>query len=783
MEDLDEDFFSDDGFDDLPPGTLFQLEQNAFNATQAQKKPTQQQPVANAGGPTHTLANQAPPTEISKNAIASNSTLQPPPPHLHSGLTDDYDNWDIGELDAEVLDNGVPIRANALEQAAALTATSQLPGHETFADNDQSGDFADAMDMDSMDIEDDGASRFPEIHKAYAELSEKLALENARHQQMAEQLSAAQTKAESKAGEIAIIRANQAKAAENYDRQLATLRKTMADEAARHAAEVEAAREEGKRFATENAFLKHDLAEESIRTNQWKGKGRADEKPPPVTPRKARVLPFRDGFDDDEILAVSPTKSARGKRFTPVVPGKRKRQLSQDSQIPLQLSPQAEPMPVEEPSDDVMADDAADDDASGQEQPEPEEPVPGFVDTSNVKDLMNHMTYPNEKPDIEVMAELTFPSEPQRSVSTLLLEETSNLDFGNYMVEYARAIVSLWSRALTEKYYQPIPMFISLMRLLLRQEVQAADSGLAELLVPVLKRSGDVNGNPRFRYSPVSQQSFGQVRKTPLSELQPLVDSTEVLQVLFDMVSQRLHVEEEMNDFWRLMDYEYVLMLLNCSQPIEDIILILNILSTSIRADSFGSIQPSEQAQTANENYIVDRVTHLLSENPQVDEGQPAYLPIEICSMRQEALGFLANLAYNTHVPDSTHGSLVIASHPTVLGRLIRVMHDELTALYTFPPERDLHAGMVNRLMSLVHALMKRHPEQAELQPKLSRVAAGKQKFLAVMTRLAFSEGIVLEAGISDETVEMAHEILDDAVTPEEAEYLLEAFPNARQEE
>ncbi|PWY91273.1 hypothetical protein BO70DRAFT_358727 [Aspergillus heteromorphus CBS 117.55] len=600
---------------------------------------------------------------------------------------------------------------------------------------------------------------------------------------MAEQLAAAQSKAESKAGEIAIIRANQAKVAENYDRQLAALRKTMAEDAARHAQEIEAAREEGKTFATRNAFLEHELAEESMQTNRLKGKGRAGEKPPPVTPKKNRILPFRDGFDDDEILAVSPTKSAH-KRSTPVVPGKRKRQLSQDSQPPLQLSPQPEPIPVEkptvEPTDDVMGDAMGD---VAPDQAVPEETTARFVDSSTVKNLMKHMTYPNEKPDIEAMAELAFPSEPQRTVATILLEETSNLDFGNYLVEYARAIISLWDRALTEKYYQPVPMFMSIMRFLLFEDVQAADSGLTALLVPLLKRSGDINGNPRFRHSPVSQQSLGQVRQTPLSELQPLVDSTDALSLLFEMVSRRIHVEPEITEFWQLLDYEYVLMLLNCAQPINDIILILSLLSTSVRADSFGPIQPTEEAQRAVENYIVDRVTHLLSERPQVDEGRPPYLPTEICNMRLEGLAFLTNLAFNTRMPDNRHGSMVVASHPTVLGRLIRVMHDELTALYSYPPEKTRHAAMVNRLMRLVHGLMQRHPEQAELQSKLGRVAGGKQKFIVVMTRLAFSEGLVLEAGIDDETVEMAHEILDDAVTPEEAESLLEAFPHAKRED
>ena len=77
---------------------------------------------------------------------------------------------------------------------------------------------------------------------------------------------------------------------------------------------------------------------------------------------------------------------------------------------------------------------------------------------------------------------------------------------------------------------------------------------------------------------------------------------------------------------------------------------------------------------------------------------------------------------------------------------------------------------------------MQRH-QVTDLQSKLGRVPGGKQKFLVVLTRLAFSEGPILEEGIEDETVEMAHEILDDAVNPQEAEALLEAFPSAKRDD
>lgn len=330
---------------------------------------------------------------------------------------------------------------------------------------------------------------------------------------MTEELAAAKSMAETKAGEIAIIRANQAKLVENYDRQLAALRKAMAEEAAKHKEEVEAARAEGELLATENAFLKQDLAEETMRINNLKAKSRAEDKAPPVTPKKTRVLPFRDGFDDDEIMAISPSKSAKSKRTTPTGPGKKKRKLDSGSPTPLPLCQPAElvPEPPEDLFDEEMMDDVMVD-----------EPVPRREDRNAelMKSILNHKTYPNEECDIEVLSQMAFPSEPRRKLSTIVLEETARLHSGNYVVEYAQVIASLWSRALKEKFFKPVPMFMEITHHLLALDAPSCVPDMIDHLVPVLQESGDINGIPRFRNSPVSRQNLGQVRQTPLSQLE-----------------------------------------------------------------------------------------------------------------------------------------------------------------------------------------------------------------------------------------------------------------------
>jgi len=123
MEDNDDDYFSDD-FDSLPPGTLYQLEQNAFQSTQAPAIQQHDQSIIN--GP------------VQRRPSAHALTSLKPPPRLHTGLTNDYNTLEVGELEAEVHDN--------------VDGQSLLPqGHQVLvADNGWpvSGGMGDVMEVD-----------------------------------------------------------------------------------------------------------------------------------------------------------------------------------------------------------------------------------------------------------------------------------------------------------------------------------------------------------------------------------------------------------------------------------------------------------------------------------------------------------------------------------------------------------------------------------------------------------------------------------------------------------
>jgi hypothetical protein len=80
----DDDDYGSDEFDSLPAGTLYELEQNAFQATQA---------------------SQAQPVNLLRTQPFNNAGALRPPPRLHTGLTNDYNTLEVGELEAEVYEN------------------------------------------------------------------------------------------------------------------------------------------------------------------------------------------------------------------------------------------------------------------------------------------------------------------------------------------------------------------------------------------------------------------------------------------------------------------------------------------------------------------------------------------------------------------------------------------------------------------------------------------------------------------------------------------------------
>ena len=597
-----------------------------------------------------------------------------------------------------------------------------------------------------------------------------------------------------KQGEIAIVRGNQVKAAKEFERQLQALQKAQMDDAARYRKEIEQAKAEAKKVATDNRFLQQDLTEEGRRIKalqrDLKGKGNIVG---PTTPKK-KQLPFRDGFDDDEMVALSPTKSG-GRRGTPSR-AKRKRKVTEDSPIPI-------PLELSSPGD-------------GRYLPE-EEHVPLATEgqiaengstrlleslqdqKSNhsirfLQKVLNHRSSGNRERTLETLTKFAFPSAPDVLLSSVTLERLARIGHGqsveSYPAEICRIAVYLWRRALEEKYYAPVAILTELVAFIISLDPSATAPYLIEPILSTAQFHGEVNGIPRMRHSPQSNVNMyrpDRGQPTPQSKLCPLIDSTMGLSILYATATACLHSRDSsiVRHFWTAFRQDFILIMLNSHQPLADLSLMVHLLSTSIFEDSFSTLQnldftpspgQSKPGQKDREHHVLDRLSALLFETPQPDEGIAPNDPLDVLNLRADILSLFHDLML------TSNGVALLATHATTISRLTRLIHDAHESLYhNVPSTQAAAAHLVNAGIRILHYLLTTQGDSIDLQAKLStKTPAAPQKYLVVLTRLAFGEGILLEEGIEEETVDMAHELLEAGVTPEEGELLMDAFPSAR---
>ncbi|KAH0538803.1 hypothetical protein FGG08_004635 [Glutinoglossum americanum] len=717
--DDDDDGFSDDDLDALPADTLEELEQTAARLTQRNPSRFDSQALQQQLQQTYQTLPTLPSTRAQTGGfLGPNSRYQQAIKHPELPSSD-YGNFDEEAIQAELLDALDP---SATIQESKETLESKIFGdltqrEQSYKNRHTSVSGAERLIFnedqyrergdDDGDVEmHDGGESMREIemeelltHQTAAIESLNRQIQDLRHERdtLQESLETANSDTLSKAGEIAIVRANQAKVIKEHERKMTAMQNLHADEVAKKKVEIEAALAEKERVATENKFLKKDLADESeaiknlrktVRNMDPRGvDGMLGHSmgSPITTPKKLKNLLYRDGFDDDEIM-MSPTKTqgGRGRPGTPKTGTKRKRRGTEDSPgLPIRLS---QPNQLSIKKEDK----------------------------------------PQQDTKLDVNLLETFGKEDERF------------------------------------QYGPLYLMLDLVRFILTLHTTSAAPHLMDSLVPLAQTTADINAMVQFK-------------RENMSKLKPEVSVTDCLSLLHMTALGCVRDDADIRRFWRLMRFDFVLMMLNPNQPIEDIHLMLDILSTGVLSNSFGPfVGTLGEEQTTNERHVISRVTGLLLDSPNSEEGKEPYNSTEIAGLNQDVLELLGAMCC------TEYGGKILALHPNVVARLVKVMNEELESLYDFQDGHGLRAQLVNTATRLLHHLLTAFSSHINLQAKLNAVHGGMQhKYLLSVTRLAFSEGQVLEAGIEDDVVECAYELLENMITtPEEGDALTGVFVN-----
>lgn len=797
---MEDDSFLDDDLDDIPDNTFAELERNAISSTQRMRQSPAPQPSTNLRKQAHNASSLYRSQKTTNNlawrpprpqqpGISGSQSRPAPPSNVPDMPSSDYgfDDENVIDLDEPSMviqtASGPPTR---VPSRSASRTTSRSVDPETAA----AFAAADAeMGADAQQAQQWGQA--PHLqHKSRANLETsgllariaELEAEKTRLQRLEEE---ARKAAATKQGEISIVRAKEAKAAKEFERRLAVMQQLHADEAAKQKAELDAMRKQSEKMETDNRFLQHDLAQEAEKLKRTVGSSKARAVKEKDTPRK-RKQGLGDGFDDDEVQLVSPSRSReKGKDQTPSAGAKRKRS-AQDSPLPT-LSFMQPPQPSRE--------------TSGEHTIQSVIPASTGLDSINAREryelvqrMLNHKYRGGKELAIELLSKHSFQSPPEQSLASHFFDKLavsmSTSSSTNLALEIARILLGLWSSCLHEKTYAPVGLVLDMVRASLCFELSAQISKLVEEAVPICLQSIDLVITPVVQMQRASFPTNFDYKAQ--DELSTKVNVDEIVDFLLFLNQSAALDPERIEAFWRQIHFKGSLLILNKVQPIPRIIQTLRILSTSVLDTSFGSISQDATQQTQQERATLDRLITWLFEVPEAPQGEPPFTEREIAELRIGALNVFRRLCL------TDHGGQVLAQHRTAIGKLVKFLNGQIGKLYTICPSarRHQHSSSsdddaeptvheliiktVNMSVRILHHLLHTFDNLINLTEKLGAERGGYHFFLISMSRVAFSEQLVFEAGIQTEVIEAAHDILDSVLSPEEGEAIVKAVETPR---
>ncbi|KAF2747869.1 hypothetical protein M011DRAFT_467459 [Sporormia fimetaria CBS 119925] len=742
----DEYDFDDDGLDALPDDALQHLETQAIRATQ------QQAQYYEHDGPefSHTRAQES-----------------------DYGVADEGDDGEVYDLNNDI-DAGGPTHWGAAPPQGFTENAQAIP--ETVNAVASQARYL-GVPHDAMEV-DEPPRRSQADPNQLLERIKKLEQEKARLNREVENEKAMLLK---KSGETETARRRLEAANREHERRLQTLQQSHNETLAAQKAELERMRKEREQAQTNNMFLEHDLALEANKVRRTRSgvpirPRQAAVPSPAATPRRQqKTLPLRDGFDDEDMVLVSPSKTRdRLKASTPKQANKRKR-------VAADQSPGA-----------VLS--LSESKSGAQEQVHILESLtPDLLRNLKQQDrrfellnlLINYRcSSDGETRVFEALSQHTLPSEPEKKLSSLVYGELSACVLEHDVHELAKKIcivfLTLWDRCLSEKYYASFSLLLDAINLILAYEPCSTAIAITEKAVPIILATVDLVAFPIARacmkytssadlYSPAQEKINGEI------------NVVKCLDLLHIIATSCLTSEDAITQFWQCIPIDFPLQLLRKAQPLDCISRMLHILRTSNLSDSIGPRVLTSfglEQQEKRETDLLDRLTKLLSDIPEPipNPSTPTTAPLspnpsQILTLRLQILHLL------THFSTTPYGCTRLASLRYCIGRLIRFLDEQVTSLYTVPlsPTHELTAASINATMRLIFHLKTSVPT-LDIKSKLSVIPGGNHKYLVALTRLAFSERLVLEQGIEKETVDAAYAILDAGLTPEEGEGLLQVF-------
>lgn len=652
-------------------------------------------------------------------------------------------------------------------------------------------------------------------------------------------------------GEVSIVRSKYDKSLAAHEAEVSRLKKQNADALSKQERLVEAALNAEKAAATELQFTRKDLKDELQKSKKQRVESVESGT---STPKKNKANGWKnvaDGFDDVEILP-SPSRAqaggAKGKgKNSAIAPGERTPSRSKRKRPPLDS-----PVIALEVEDDVVMAEASP--AVHGEQPEAH-PRPSALPYDLLRLVLDHGAIHGQPLTFDLLARYSFPSDPDQSFAGIIFQKLPSLgdpsDPVRLLIDFCDLIIDLWDQCLREQYYEPIYDMVALVTFILQLNTISVAPYIVSTLIPVAQTTIYLLAAPRF------ESQDGNLSTSTEESIQHLVlniDTESTLQLMYLTAlgcadSYLLDPAHPLNLgpardspqrlYWKLMQIEFVLVMLSPKQPRDEFFGMLSLLCSSCLPDSIGPItlerdrDPAFVAQA-----LIERVSKIMHEPlrwsaPGDTSGSFGHGQ---CVTRLAALKAL--MAFS----QSSLGAKQLALSDVAIPRLVNVLCGTIDALYDMDvpvelfqasdEEEETKVGdsekenlsrgsnemmpgidkndatdaagiqddaakqmlsektlnqnptpllytIVSSIVLLLHTLVTDPMTSAhtDMRTKLATSHGSSQKYLLTLSRLNYAEeDLVLEAGIDPGTFDRANDLLDLAITPDEAEGVRDVF-------
>ncbi|KAH7163417.1 hypothetical protein B0J13DRAFT_601931 [Dactylonectria estremocensis] len=783
--DLDE--FSDDGLDDLPDNALQELENNAIQLTQAHRKGPSQPSESAYPDAIWVEDDDLDTTEV------TNDVGEPVGRPVVDNTLQQYSQQQHQHQESRRSVPPVPNpRWDPIVHPSKRQPVVQAPRTHNAANTNQPMYTSQQFQSQSANFHRPQNSQLPRPGLASNPYIPSQSQPGDIVSALQQRLRALEAELNAARGEVSIIRANSSKSQQQHDAEVARLKKLNAEQLSHQERIAEAAVVAEKNANTELQFLQRDLREVNDRTRRKDTAVATATGSGLTTPKKvAKTWRVADGFDEMDIV-LSPSKGQGRHKYAASVAanvgertptkGKRKRPAA-DSPV----------MALETHMGDI--------DVINQE-PEVAAPQPPIVISAPpglpfefLQLVLDHGSFLDQPPTFEVLSRFSFSSEPETSFAAYFFKKVPVM--GNphrpiqLLVDFAHFVVQIWTRCSDEQYWEPIKYLVALVAFTFQLQATEVAPWILTDLAPVAQATICTLAEWRHRFSDEER-----VKDVRFKVLEEHINITDILSLLYTtsltcataMVETETGFESKAAHFWRHISLDLPLMLLTSKQELADILGMLDLLATSALPHSIGPIT-KEKDPPFVASMIIDKVASKLTEFP-----HSATTPAEKRTLRLATLRTLIAFARYDF------GAVQLASHNTVLARLVICLSSSIDELYDQPipsnilPDLSGSGGLevhppsdssselyriISQCVHLIHVLVTgaQTAHLADISQKLSLAHGGNQRYLLALGRLAFvEEDLVMESGIDEDTIEAAAELLELAVTPDEGEVVSEAF-------